>query len=209
MNRTQFAIFCLSVASCFSQANAANLVTNGDFESIENTSRAVQTFGNNSQDLTGWIVGLNSVDLVDNSVWNSASGSYSLDLNGTKKGEIHQSLNTVNGQHYQLSFDLAGNFSDGLAIKTLSVNLGPNGIYKFDTRGKSASNMGWTHYTTTFVALSNSTTLSFLSNVRGNAGPALDNIAVTAVPEPETFAMLMTGLGLMGAIARRRNKTRT
>jgi hypothetical protein len=27
---------------------------------------------------------------------------------------------------------------------------------------------------------------------------------VTAVPEPETYAMLLAGLGLMGAIARRR-----
>lgn len=209
MNRTKLAIFGLSVASCFSQAIAANLVTNGDFESLGNTYGAVQTFGNHSPELTGWIVGLNSVDLVENSFWNSASGSYSLDLNGLKKGEIHQSLNTVNGQQYQLSFDLAGNFSGGPAIKTLSVNLGPNGIYKFDTSGKSASNMGWIHYTTTFVAISNATTLSFLSNVSGNAGPALDNIAVTAVPEPETFAMLLTGLGLMGAIARRRNKMRT
>ena len=29
---------------------------------------------------------------------------------------------------------------------------------------------------------------------------------IAAVPEPETYAMLMAGLGLMGAIARRRNK---
>jgi hypothetical protein len=31
-------------------------------------------------------------------------------------------------------------------------------------------------------------------------------INVTAVPEPESYAMLLAGLGLMGAIARRRNK---
>ena len=30
---------------------------------------------------------------------------------------------------------------------------------------------------------------------------------VTAVPEPETFAMLLAGLGLVGVTARRRNKT--
>ncbi len=30
------------------------------------------------------------------------------------------------------------------------------------------------------------------------------SISVTAVPEPETYAMLLAGLGLMGAIARRR-----
>ena len=31
------------------------------------------------------------------------------------------------------------------------------------------------------------------------------NYTVTAVPEPESYAMLLAGLGLMGAIARRRN----
>ncbi len=30
------------------------------------------------------------------------------------------------------------------------------------------------------------------------------NFNVTAVPEPETYAMLLAGLGLVGAIARRR-----
>jgi len=31
-----------------------------------------------------------------------------------------------------------------------------------------------------------------------------DNIYVTAVPEPESYAMLLAGIGLMGVIARRR-----
>ena len=35
---------------------------------------------------------------------------------------------------------------------------------------------------------------------------ALHISAVTAVPEPESYAMLLAGLGLMGDIARRRNK---
>jgi hypothetical protein len=32
-------------------------------------------------------------------------------------------------------------------------------------------------------------------------------ISVAAVPEPETYAMLLAGLGVMGFIARRRNKS--
>lgn len=32
------------------------------------------------------------------------------------------------------------------------------------------------------------------------------NGSVTAIPEPETFAMLLAGLGLMGSIARQRSK---
>ena len=34
-------------------------------------------------------------------------------------------------------------------------------------------------------------------------------ITVTAVPEPETYAMLLAGLGLMGAIARRRGANKS
>ncbi len=33
--------------------------------------------------------------------------------------------------------------------------------------------------------------------------------AVSAVPEPETYAMMLGGLGLMGFVARRRNKAAT
>ena len=34
------------------------------------------------------------------------------------------------------------------------------------------------------------------------------SFSVTAVPEPETYAMLLAGLGLMGTIVRRRNKSK-
>jgi len=34
-------------------------------------------------------------------------------------------------------------------------------------------------------------------------------ISVTAVPEPENYAMLLAGLGVMGAIAMRRNKSKS
>lgn len=36
---------------------------------------------------------------------------------------------------------------------------------------------------------------------------ALDNVVLTPVPEPETYAMFLAGLGLMGAAARRRARS--
>ena len=48
-------------------------------------------------------------------------------------------------------------------------------------------------------------------SISGGAVPNLAfigaNYTITPVPEPETFAMLLAGLGLMGAIAARRKKT--
>ncbi len=185
------------------QAHATqNLVMNGGFEA-DPPSGLVNTFQAGSSGLSGWSIVFGNVDLVGSALWAAAAGNNSLDLNGTRKGGIAQSLSTIKGQKYQLSFDLAGNFFGGDPVKEVSVNLASNGLFTFNTAGKSASNMGWSRYTTTFVAQSASTVLSFASNKRGAYGPALDNVSVTAVPEPETYAMLFAGLVLVGCRTRR------
>lgn len=46
---------------------------------------------------------------------------------------------------------------------------------------------------------------AFYTNIFNNLAPELDDLRfrVNVVPEPETYAMLLAGLGLLGAIARR------
>jgi hypothetical protein len=45
-----------------------------------------------------------------------------------------------------------------------------------------------------------------LDNLSGWAGPKHGVIEVAAVPEPETYAMMLAGLGLLGFAARRKQK---
>jgi hypothetical protein len=82
-----------------------------------------------------------------------------------------------------------------------------------------ASNDGFSHHTMSFTPIS-SGLYSFgyqnhqfgahLGNLEGNnIGALLDNVAVTSVPEPESYAMFMAGLGVMGFIARRRKKSQS
>lgn len=46
-------------------------------------------------------------------------------------------------------------------------------------------------------------------NLKGTGSEAKYSVTLAPVPEPETYAMLLAGLGLIGAIARRRKTTTT
>ena len=57
-----------------------------------------------------------------------------------------------------------------------------------------------------FTAPTNSFVLSFQDLSSGPASAILDNIILTAIPEPEVYAMMLAGFGLLGFVARRRTR---
>jgi len=132
--------------------------------------------------LTGWTVLGESVDQVSNA-WSHAHGIASLDLNGSQAaGGVSQSVTTTPGATYVVRFALAGNPNTacgGINIKTVKVSVG--GVsrnYSFDITGKSYTNMGWTYRSFTFVAPSNSATLTFQSMTSTSCGPAIDDVSL-------------------------------
>jgi hypothetical protein len=113
-------------------------------------------------------------------------------------GSLAQSFATTVNQTYVLNFDLSRNGNSAPAIE-VAFNSNPRSTY-------TSADSGFSHFTTTYKATSELTTLSFFSTGgAGNSGAVLDNVSVmAAVPEPETFAMLLTGLGLIGFVKRRK-----
>lgn len=84
---------------------------------------------------------------------------------------------TIVGMHFGSVTDLFGTTSNNVTA-----------FYRFD----AGNGMGLDTFTTKFGSLSNATL--YLTGT------------VTPVPEAETYAMMIAGLGLMGAVARRRKQ---
>ncbi len=142
-------------------------------------------------------------------------------LNGFRSLDGHNSYEdvltlTINDtQTFSGSFNLGGGgTSDTLFGNGTAVTLNQNGV-------APGTGIGWNGGTTTVTGLSfnllaGHNTFKFaysapgLSNGRGQSlqdeAWGVASASVSAVPEPETYAMMLAGLGLMGTIARRRKQ---
>lgn len=130
----------------------------------------------------------------------------------------------VSDVHVSGSFDDVYSFTLGSGTGALGglVGLDLLGDLTLQYRFGVGATPVWGSFSSSFVvpsdpdtgAFSLSTTFSGLTagtkywvNLKGTATDAAYSVTLAPVPEPETYAMLLAGLGLMGAIARRRKAT--
>jgi len=150
----------------------------------------------------GWVVSEGTVDIIPVGTqfdFLPGNGKY-VDLDGStgNAGLFTNSVSLLAGNTYTLSFDLAGNARGGsetvdVFFGTSSTTLVVNQSDPFQT------------YSLSFSAITSGVVSFGFQNQGGNnIGALLDNVTVAAVPEPDTYAMLLAGLGLMGYVARRR-----
>lgn len=180
--------------------------------------------------LPNWTVSGN-VDVVAGGTFSIDCDGNCVDLDGTTGpgSLLSNSINFVAGRTVTVSFDVSGNQRDGSLDNFIAsvifapansgmawLNSGPVGFTEtamLDMLNGTpfiediAGGRGFVTYSYSFIAnTSGAFQLGFGTRSGDNIGPVLDNILVTqaGVPEPATWALLITGFGLVGAGLRRR-----
>jgi hypothetical protein len=182
-------ILAAAFAVGLSSSASADLVTNGGFE---------------TGDFTGWTV--NTTDFSFVGVDNNAphSGTYGAYVGSLDNTTISQSIATVAGQTYTVSFWLMAESDLFGAATPNSFSASFGGVTLLSLQDAQA--FDYKFYTFDVTASQNGSLLSFV----GNDAPAfldLDDVSVSvtaAVPEPTTWAMLLLGFAGVGFMTYRR-----
>lgn len=207
----------LVFVAIFSGVASASAVTNGSFES-QNLSESYVGFLYSDAGLNqflgygpvgvsapGWSFSGQSGLSYSNTLWGgTAQDGNVFGFLRNEGGEISQSFTDVAGD-YAFSFNLAQRTSWRVGgFQTLSVLLDGASIWSgmpgdtWSTYSFSASNVAAGNHTLSLRGTNlgaASDTSVFVDNVR---------LTVFAVPEPESYTLLLVGLALIGAVARRR-----
>lgn len=148
--------------------------------------------------------GTKFIDLTGGTVTNSASSDFGKGYNGT----FSTSFATVAGQTYSLSFAAYDSSTlNTLSSYSIGVTVGSSTLATVTSA--AMDNDTWETFTYSFVATGTTTTLGFTLSDRATNLQlvGLDNVVVTsAVPEPESMALFMSGLLMLGAIRRKASK---
>ena len=182
-------------------AQATGLVLNGSFE---DNAQASNTWSIYSTLIGGWTSDLNGIELRNNVAGKAQEGNNFVELDTTNNSAMYQ---TITGTGWvTLSFWYSARPNTGVTNQ-LDYSLGTLSGSVLNGVSNSTNSNNWQHYTG-LANLGNSGTSVLSFSAQGTSdsyGGSIDNISVTsAVPEPESFAMLLAGMGLIGAVARRR-----
>jgi hypothetical protein len=204
-------------------AQADNLVLNGGFEDPAAGSTAPSGGGSYTTfnaiadwTVTGGPSGGGGVIWLSNGAYGITTpfGNNFVDLTGTEDRQpfytISQTISTVAGANYTLTFDIGVDNDNGSFSAPVSLLASAGGTSATFTDSSTDPGTGnFSPFSLNFTATGSSTLISF-EGLTGDQYLGLDNVSVdgvtSAVPEPSTWAMMILGFCGLGFMAYRRKQ---
>ena len=197
-------VSALLATPLFAFAVPGNLVTNGSFESNVLGTGSWDTF--TGSQVEGWNAH-NQIEIRNGVAGTAEDGSNFVELDASHNSSMTQKLNTQVGASYLLSFYYSNRPGDKARTDGLEFKIGDKAVILPALKTNKTGDNVWTLFTTTFIATSELTKLTFMATGKSDSfGSSLDKVSVTAVPEPEIYAMFLAGLGALGFIAYKKKR---
>jgi hypothetical protein len=164
---------------------AGNLLANGGLEGGGGFPSTQDFLTIDPGQFGPWEVVGNAIDVVGPNQAVAAAGRQFIDLNGNRDATsgpaaIRQTVTTIPGHSYTLTFAVAGNPNGDPVVKRVRASLGALvSDYDFDTTGHANDALGWAHEVLTATACGPTVTVELRSLTAGMRGPNIDDIALT------------------------------
>ncbi|MEL4179245.1 PEP-CTERM sorting domain-containing protein [Roseateles sp. PN1] len=189
----------LIAAPAITLAAQPNLLINGSFEDNAVANGKWNVFAN----ISGWTSTGAGIEVRNNIVGSAIDGVKFVELDSYSNSGMFQTVGTSVGSSYNFSFSFANR--EGTAAATNGLDWTVDGGKTWNA-APTLNSSKWADFSTSFIASSASTVIGFRATGTNDAlGTSLDKVSLTtAVPEPESYALMLAGLAAVGFVARRR-----
>lgn len=218
MNKTRPAFLILAAALFISAPATAASIINGSFEDNVLANGTWKIFNSTVNDAThsttlvnGWSSspGNQGIEIRNNVAGQAYHGNNFVELDTDANSLAYQNIATVAGQLYEVSFAYSTRpgVTGPVDTNNLSVFWNGGSLGTFGGINASSTTNNWILYTIQVVGTGLDVLRFQATGTSDSFGGSLDAVSITTpVPEPEIYAMMAAGLGLMGFVARRRKQ---
>lgn len=184
-------------------AHAVNLVVDGGFEDVKQAPGTWSVYSS----INGWSSSGAGIEVRDGVAGNAFEGSNYVELDSNSNSAMAQTIKTVAGSLYTLSFEYSAREGVAAASNPISVAWNGNLLGTAALDGIGQHGNVWHLYSFSVLGTGSDVLQFAATGTSDSVGGSLDAVSVSAVPEPSTAVLMVGGLAVIGlSLGRRRNR---